>query len=146
MDNLSVFENAHWKVSHRRDARYDGYLVISSTRTASDLGDLDDDALSSLGPVMKTVERLLQKTYHPHKVIFYKLGFSPGFNLHFHAAPVSESLLAEISRHRDYSTEPDGNDVIMFLSREYCERPLTDTELEKQRLAVSVLKANLPVV
>jgi hypothetical protein len=47
-------------------------------------------------------------------------------------------------RHPDYPNEPDGNDVIMFLSREYCERPLTDAELEQQRLAVSALRENLP--
>jgi diadenosine tetraphosphate (Ap4A) HIT family hydrolase len=144
MDDLCICETAHWKITHRRDARYAGYLMISSTHAASDLSDLDDDALSSMGPVMKTVERLLRKTYHPHKVIFYKLGFSSGFNLHFHSAPVSESLLAEISRHPDYPNEPDGNDVIMFLSREYCERSLTDVELEQQRLAVSAMRENLP--
>lgn len=143
MDELEIFANAHWTVSHRRDARYDGYLMISSVTTASDLGDLSDDALSSLGLMMKTLERLLTTVYAPYKVVFYKLGFSHGFNVHFHVAPISQDLLAEISRHPDYCDHPDGNDAIMFLSREYCERPFRAEELEKQRLAVRLLKASL---
>ncbi|WP_024671736.1 hypothetical protein [Pseudomonas tremae] len=143
MDELKVFGNAHWTVTHRRDARYDGYLIISSEEPASDLSDLSDDALSSLGLVMKTLERLLAKVYAPYKVVFYKLGFSRGFNVHFHVAPISEDLLIEISRHPGYSDNPDGNDAIIFLSREYCERPLSDDESGKQLLAVRLLRASL---
>lgn len=55
MDELRVFSNTHWIVTHRRDSRYDGYLIISSEETASDLSDLSDEAMSSLGLVMKTL-------------------------------------------------------------------------------------------
>ena len=89
---------------------------------------------------MKAVELLLTRAYAPYKVVFYKLGFSPGFNVHFHVAPVSEALLAEISNHPGYSDNPDGNDAIIFLSREYCERPLSAYEMEKQLSAVRRLK------
>ncbi|WP_448124036.1 hypothetical protein [Pseudomonas veronii] len=143
MDELRVFSNTHWIVTHRRDSRYDGYLIISSEETASDLSDLSDEAMSSLGLVMKTSERLLAKVYSPYKVMFYKLGFSPDFNAHFHVAPVSEDLLAEISKHPGYSDNPDGNDAIVFLSREYCERPLTAGEAEKQLSAVHLLRTFL---
>ncbi|MBN3966897.1 hypothetical protein IMW75_16610 [Pseudomonas gregormendelii] len=140
MDELRVFNNTHWTVTHRRDARYDGYLIISSEETASGLGGLSHEALASLGPVMKAVELLLTRAYAPYKVVFYKLGFSPGFSVHFHVAPVSEALLAEISNHPGYSDNPDGNDVIIFLSREYCERSLSAYEMEKQLSAVRRLK------
>jgi len=140
MDEVDIFNTAHWAVTHRRDARYDGYLIISSVETASDLNELSDEALSSLGLIMKAVERLLAKAYTPYKVVFYKLGFSPGLNVHFHAAPVSKDLLAEVSRHPGYPDAPDGNDVIVFLSREYCERPLNAIEVEKQRVAVRLLR------
>ncbi|KPY08520.1 MULTISPECIES: hypothetical protein [Pseudomonas syringae group] len=143
MDELRVLSNTHWIVTHRRDARYDGYLIISSQETASDLSDLSDEAMSSLGLVMKTLERLLAKVYSPYKVMFYKLGFSPGFNAHFHVAPVSEDLLVEISKHPGYADNPDGNDAIAFLSREYCERSLTADEVEKQLSAVNLLRASL---
>ena len=141
MDELTVFGNAHWTVSHRRDARYDGYLIISAKEAAADLSDLSNDALSSLGVVMKKVELVLKQAYSPCKVVFYKLGFSSGFNVHFHAAPVSQGLLAEITKHPDYSDEPDGNDAIVFLSREYCERVLSEEESEKQRFTVLRLRA-----
>ncbi|KAB0491525.1 hypothetical protein F7Q95_08055 [Pseudomonas psychrophila] len=140
MDELRVFRNSHWVVSHRRDARHDGYLIISSEETASDLGELSCEALSSLGWVMKTVERVLIMAYSPYKVMFYKLGFSPGFNVHFHVAPVTQDLLAAISSHPGYSSNPDGNDAIVFLSRECCERPLSAHEAQKQLSAVRLLK------
>ncbi|MBK5516781.1 hypothetical protein [Pseudomonas sp. TH10] len=140
MDELSVFKNPHWAVTHRRDARYDGYLIISSEETASGLSGLSHAALASLGSVMKAVELLLTKAYAPYKVVFYKLGFSPGFNVHFHVAPVSQALLAEISNYPGYSDNPDGNDAIVFLSREYCERSLSADEIEKQLSAVCLLK------
>ncbi|MCF5803934.1 hypothetical protein NLO74_12490 [Pseudomonas tremae] len=143
MDELRVFSHPHWIVTHRRDSRYDGYLIISSEETASGLSDLSDEAMSSLGLVMKTSERLLAKVYSPYKVMFYKLGFSLDFNAHFHVAPVSEDLLTEISKHPGYSDNPDGNDTIVFLSREYCERTLTACEAEKQLSAVHVLRASL---
>lgn len=75
--------------------------------------------------------------------MLYKLGFSPGFRAHFHVAQVSEDLLAEISKHPGYSDNPDGNNAIVFLSREYCERPLTAGEAEKQLSAVHLLRASL---
>ncbi|UZJ58051.1 hypothetical protein OKW98_15670 [Pseudomonas sp. KU26590] len=143
MDELKVLGNAHWIVTHRRDARYEGYLIISSEEPASELSDLSDDALSSLGLMMRALDRLLTKVYEPYTVVFYKLGFSRGFNVHFHVAPISENLLIEISKHPDYSDNPDGNDAIIFLSREYCERPLSADESEKQLSAVRLLRASL---
>lgn len=89
---------------------------------------------------MKTVERVLIMAYSPYKVMFYKLGFSPGFNVHFHVAPVTQDLLAAISSHPGYSANPDGNDAIVFLSRECCERPLSAHEAQKQLSAVRLLK------
>lgn len=69
--------------------------------------------------------------------------FLGGFNVHFHVAPVTEDLLRAISRYPNYSDNPDGNDAIIFLSREYCERPLTAEESEKQHRAVRLLSDSL---
>lgn len=57
-----------------------------------------------------------------------KLGFFGGFSCHFHVVPATASLLQEIVAHPAYSNEPDGNDVMLFVSREYCERELTHCE------------------
>lgn len=50
-------------------------------------------------------------------------------------------LLAEIEKHPDYASEPDGNDTILFLSREYCERPLNAQESEAQHTTVMNLRS-----
>ncbi|WP_122845104.1 HIT family protein, partial [Pseudomonas viridiflava] len=93
------FETGHWRVSHRRDARYNGDLMVASVASASDLTDVADEALAELGGVLRRTEQLLMRAYEPWKVIVYKLGFSAGFNLHFHVVPVTKALLAEIAAH-----------------------------------------------
>jgi hypothetical protein len=105
-----------------------------------DLHELDVDALLELGPVLKNAELLLRTVYSPFKVIFAKLGFSNGFACHFHVAPVTNTLLAEIASHPDYADEPDGNDTMLFLSRNYCERALTLQEQERIIGTVSMLQ------
>jgi len=140
MNEWDIFETEHWRVSHRRDARYGGYLMVSSIAAASDFISLSDSALASLGDALRQTEQLLFQAFEPVKVIVYKLGFSAGFNLHFHVVPVTHSLLAEIGKHPDYASEPDGNDTILFLSREYCERPLNAEESESQQKTVMNLR------
>lgn len=140
MSEHGVFETPHWRVSHRRDARYPGYLMVSSCESVSELYELSADALAALGPVLKQTEVLLREAFSPRKVIFYKLGFSPGFSCHFHVAPITEQLLYEISGHPDYDDDPDGNDAILYLSRVYCERELTIDECADQRRAISDLR------
>jgi diadenosine tetraphosphate (Ap4A) HIT family hydrolase len=101
---------------------------------------LPTDALAGLGPVLSRAERVLREAYSPLKVIFYKLGFSAGFSCHFHIAPVTQRLMDEVVRHPDYDSDPDGNDAILFLSRVYCERPLSDMEQAAQRNTVDQLR------
>ncbi len=141
MNPYTVFETDHWRVSHREDARYPGYLMVSSHEPKSDLGDLGVAALQELGLVLKRTEQLLHSVYAPCKVIFYKLGFSSGFSCHFHVAPVTPELLAEIGAHPHFADDPDGNDAILFLSRIYCERPLTASESADIRLVIDTLKS-----
>ncbi|MCI8210029.1 hypothetical protein AUC61_10830 [Pseudomonas sp. S25] len=140
MTEWDIFETGHWRISHRRDARYSGYLMVSSVAPATDFMDLSDQALTSLGGVLRETEQLLFRAYKPWKVIVYKLGLSAGFNLHFHVVPVTQALLAQVASHADYADEPDGNDAILFLSRMYCERPLNEEERETQQKAVMNLR------
>jgi diadenosine tetraphosphate (Ap4A) HIT family hydrolase len=135
-----IFATEHWLISHRRDARYPGYLMVSSHESQSELSALSNEALQELGLVLKNVEILLHSLYSPCKVVFYKLGFSNGFNCHFHVAPITTELLFEIAAHPDYANEPDGNDAILFLSRVYCERHLTNKEEKTVALAVENLR------
>jgi len=132
--HLIIFAHAHWVVSHRADSRWPGYLIISARAQRSDLSDLDDDALSALGGVLRETEMLLRRAFAPHKVLFAKLGFTPGLACHVHAVPVTAALLAEIASHPGYADEPDGNDALLFVSRVYCERGL-DTRQSRQLTA-----------
>jgi diadenosine tetraphosphate (Ap4A) HIT family hydrolase len=140
MSPYTVFEADHWLVGHRQDSRYPGYLMVSSREPKADLGELSSEALQELGFILKRAEQLLHSLYAPCKVIFYKLGFSSGFSCHFHVAPVTRQLLAEITTHPDFTDDPDGNDAILFLSRVYCERPLTEHESTDMRNVIDQLR------
>ena len=49
-------------------------------------------------------------------------------------------LLSEIAAHPNYAEVPDGNDTVLFLSREYCERPLTPEEQMLQDQSIGTLR------
>jgi len=82
----------------------------------------------------------VRAVFSPLKVIIAKFGFSGGSDCHFHVAPVTAALLAEISAHRDYADEPDGNDAMLFLSRIYCERRLSLVERNELMGTISTLR------
>lgn len=140
MDKLLIFKTRYWEVTHRRDSRYSGYLMASSLFEGSDLSELPEGALLELGSVLSRSEAILMKAYSPYKVMVAKLGFSRGFHCHFHLIPATTTLLREIVEHPSYTDEPDGNDAILFVSREYCERDLTDNEKEEMEQAVERLR------
>jgi diadenosine tetraphosphate (Ap4A) HIT family hydrolase len=141
MDPYVVLETDHWVVAHRADARYPGYLIVASRDPRPELHLLGTETLSALGAVLKDTEILLRSAFSPVKVIFAKLGFTYGLGCHFHALPVSSALLAEIAAHPDYADEPDGNDVMLFVSRIYAERPLDREECGRLTETVVMLRA-----
>lgn len=137
---LTIFESQHWLVSHRRDSRYAGLLIVSSKSDSSEMSSLEPEALSELGSVLVKTEKLLISYYKPYRVITAKLGFSAGHSCHFHVIPVRTSLLKEIIAHPNYTNEPDGNDALLFVSREYCERKLTLEESSIQKNTINQLR------
>src|SRR5262249_1641074 len=141
MDPHVVFATDHWVVSHRADSRWPGYLIVASLAPLPELSDLDDGALPALGRVLKGTELVLRRLFSPEKVIFAKLGFSPGVACHIHAIPVTAALLAEIASHPDYADEPDGNDAMLFVNRIYCERPLHEEQSRQLTATVGMLRA-----
>jgi len=136
-----VFTTDHWRVAHRKDARYPGYLIVSSRHESSELFCLPDEALAELGSTLSRTEKILRQAYAPFKVIFYKLGFSAGFSCHFHVAPVTRELINEVAQHVGYDNDPDGNDAILFLSRVYCERQLSGLEYAAQKKTIERLRS-----
>ena len=141
MDPLVIFATDHWVVSHRADSRWPGYLMVSARSARPDLANLDDDALSELGRVLRDAELLLRRAFAPHKVIFAKFGFTAGFACHVHAIPVTAALLAEIAAHPGYADEPDGNDAMLFVSRVYCERTLDAQQSAQMTATIATLRA-----
>jgi diadenosine tetraphosphate (Ap4A) HIT family hydrolase len=140
MDPLAIFATDHWVVSHRADSRWPGYLMVAARAARPDLADLDAAALAELGRVLRDTELLLRGAFSPHKVIFAKLGLTPGFACHVHAIPVTAALLAEIASCPGYADEPDGNDAMLYVSRVYCERPLDAEESRRLRASVAMLR------
>lgn len=139
-DATTIIEDSHWRLGYRQDSRYSGCLILNSQQCAKDFSELDAISLAKLGQQLSFAETLLQRCYAPQRVVFYKLGFSSGFSLHFHIAPITSSLLIEIAAHPSYSDTPDGNDAILFLSREYGERDLTPEERQAQQLEIARLR------
>lgn len=140
MDNLLILKTESWQVTHRRDSRYSGYLIASSVLGGCGLSDLPSSALRELGGVLTKAEGILQRAYSPNKGMVAKLGFSKGFSCHFHVVPATASLLRAIVAHPACSNEPDGNDAMLFVSREYCERDLTRGERYKMEQVVERLR------
>lgn len=139
-DATLIVESPHWRLGYRRDSRYPGLLILSTQQAVSDFSELDAASLAELGQQLGFAEKLLQHCYAPHRLVFYKLGFSAGFSLHVHIAPISHALLSEIAAHPNYSGDPDGNDAILYLSREYGERDLGPEEQQAQRIEIARLR------
>ena len=139
MNEFTIFETDCWTISHRRDSRYPGYLIVSAHNEVQDLTNLSKEALEGLGNALCQTEKLLNFVYKPYKTIIGKFGFTSGFSLHFHILPITNKLLKEISAYKN--TQPDGIDAIAFVCRKYCERKLSNDELETIGLTVEILKS-----
>lgn len=136
----TIFETDHWAVSHRRDSRYPGFLIVGSKSDVVEISGLSQQALSELGHVLAKTESLLISYFKPYRVITAKLGFSVGHSCHFHVLPASTEFLKEIESHPGYANEPDGNDALLYASREYGERDLTQKECELQNHTIKELR------
>ena len=104
--------------------------MIASKQQASEVSELSLGALQEMGKVLSEVELAIKTVYKPYKVLMSKLGFSKGFNCHFHVVPVHEWVLNEIEEHPNYSYEPDGNDVMLYVNREYCENQCINKSMQ----------------
>lgn len=111
----------HWQVNHRLGSTYPGYLMASSKEDVCEISELSAVALAELGTVLSDLERIIMKAYGVRKVLMSKLGISIGFNCHFHVVPVYDWIMQAIESNPSYTNEPDGNDVMLYVNREYCE-------------------------
>lgn len=141
--NYVIAERQHWLINHRIGSTYSGYLMVASKQNVDEVRKLCADALREMGEVLAEVEHALHAAYKPYKVIFSKLGFTPGFNCHFHMAPVYYWVLEEIKSHPNYSNEPDGNDAMLYINREYCENQYPERSAQIASQAIAALSKYL---
>lgn len=134
-----VFERKHWVVNYRMGSTYPGYLMVASRQSVSDISELETPALEEMGKVLADVERAIRVVYNPYKVLVGKLGFTKGFNCHFHVVPVHAWVLEEIKLNTRYADEPDGNDVMLYVNREYCENQCPDKSNRVARNEISII-------
>jgi diadenosine tetraphosphate (Ap4A) HIT family hydrolase len=106
--------------------------MISATKDTNDLNDLPPEALSSLGSVLASVQRALNRL-GAKRVYIGRYGHSQGHPIHFHAIPIYdwvESLFWKDDRYRlldefahgPGETPTDGAELTLFVWREFCER------------------------
>lgn len=106
--------------------------MLGSVAPTSDLAELPNEALMSLGPLLANAQRLLQANFQPARVYIGPFGHTPGYPIHFHLIPIYawvERLFWSDQRYRvledfgessqDIST--DGAELTFFVWREFCE-------------------------
>ncbi|MGY0216181.1 hypothetical protein ACWJJH_02210 [Endozoicomonadaceae bacterium StTr2] len=145
IEDLIVLERNYWTVNHRTLSTYPGYLMIQARERAAELSGLNNSALLELGPVMAEVESLLQHTFSPRRIIFSKLGFSAGHSSHFHVLPVYDWLLQEIVDNPQWINNPDGNDVMLYVNRIYCEQQHPEQAEKITREAIQQINNTLAI-
>lgn len=129
-----VYETAHWRVNHRVDTAYPGYLMAAPRDPrAGSLPDLGPDALSELGPLLAWISRVIETTLQPRHLYLGRFGHQSGHNLHFHIIPIYDwtirlyhsdpryRMLKQFYRDTDGDDSPDGADLTLFVWREFCE-------------------------
>lgn len=128
-----LLETEHWLVNHRINSALPGYLMVGSKRHVDDLADLCPAALGELGPLLALVQRFLQERFGAERVYLGRFGHTPGFSVHFHAIPVYAWVerafvrdpcyrALDDFREADFGHAPDGADLTLYVTREFCER------------------------
>lgn len=151
-----LLETEHWLINHRIDSALPGYLMIGSKRYVDDLVDLCPAALGELGPLLALVQRFLQGRFGAERVYLGRFGHTSGFSVHFHAIPVYgwvERAFVRDTRYRaldDFREArlghaPDGADLMLFVTREFCERvPPAGTEGQAVDAVMAIARRELP--
>ena len=130
-----VHETDFWLINHRLDSALPGYLMLGSKLQVSDLSEVPDDALATLGPLLARAQRSLKTRLNPTRIYIGRYGHSRGYPVHFHLIPVYdwvEKLFLRDDKYRVFEQfaekdrvmpgGPDGAELTLFIWREFCER------------------------
>jgi diadenosine tetraphosphate (Ap4A) HIT family hydrolase len=153
-----VIETEHWLINHRMTSALPGYLMIGSKQNVDDLADLCPAALAEVGPLLALVQKFLGERLGAVRVYISRFGHTPGFPLHFHAIPIYdwiERAFPQDARYRAmdalreaaFGAAPDGADLILFVTREFCERmPPADIEGPDVETVMALARRELPAM
>ncbi len=91
-DNLVLYVSKHWGVVLNRYPYSNGHVLILPRAHISEINQLESGFLTTLGPVISTVETALKRCYNPHGMnVGVNLGRAAGAgipdHLHFHVVP-----------------------------------------------------------
>lgn len=151
-----LMETQHWLVNHRMNSALPGYLMIGSKQDADELADLSPAALGELGPLLALVQRFLRERLSAGRVYLARFGHTPGFSVHFHAIPVygwvERAFLRDIRyraldefREPAFGYTPDGADLALYVTREFCERmPPAGIEGPTVEAVMAIARGALP--
>ncbi len=128
-----VHETAHWRVNHRLDTDYPGYLMVASTDLAAmSLSQLNGEALAELGPILANAVRILEDNLNPKHVYVGRYGHDKQCNVHFHVMPIYDWAIDLYYADKRYSIlnqfnrdpNDDGIDaanMTLYIWREFAE-------------------------
>ncbi len=126
-----IAQTSGWSVNHRINSALPGYVMIASTQSTNELGDLSAEALGLMGTVFAKVQRALS-ALGARRVYIGRYGHSPGYPIHFRAIPTASGLKTSSEGHRyrvlkqfadgPGETPSDGAELTWFVWREFCER------------------------
>src|SRR5574343_781820 len=136
-DDSVIYETAHWRVNHRCDTPYPGYLMIGAKQPeAARLSDLAMEAQRQLGPLIAQATRFLHEDLGAKRVYEGRYGHSPGHAVHYHLIPVYDWTVAAYLQdgrfrvlQQFYGPGPeistpeafDGADMTLFIWRTFAE-------------------------
>ncbi|MBV4536006.1 MULTISPECIES: HIT family protein [Pseudomonas] len=133
---LIIHESRHWIVNHRMDSALPGYLMLSAKQMTNSLAALPPEAQSELGVLQARIQKTIETHLAPKRLYIGRFGHDAGHSIHFHFIPVYDWVEAgfwQDERYRLLQTfgsldsalaQTDGAELMLFVWREFCERPL----------------------
>jgi diadenosine tetraphosphate (Ap4A) HIT family hydrolase len=131
-----IHESRHWILNHRMNSALPGYLMLSAKHMTHSLASLPLDAQAELGILQARIQKLIEDHLAPKHLYIGRFGHDAGYAIHFHFVPVYDWVEAHFwhdERYRLLQTlgsvdsalqQTDGAELMLYIWREYCERPV----------------------
>jgi len=97
--NYQVYTNQHFIIEQCRSCPIPGYLIVSPLKKAASITELDEEALSMLGPMLALAVMAVRKVMKPLKIYCVQFGEENG-KLHFHVFPRTKEITEEYLKER----------------------------------------------